>query len=58
MPSPMTHEARLDLLGQVAVNVGLGLRPGQELVLTAPLDAVCPWFAASPNTPTKPAQAW
>ncbi len=40
MPSPMTHEARLDLLGQVAVNVGLGLRPGQELVLTAPLDAV------------------
>jgi aminopeptidase len=40
MPSSMTHEDRLDLLGKVAVNVGLGLRPGQELVLTAPLDAV------------------
>ena len=40
MPASMTHEARLDLLGQVAVNVGLGLQPGQEVVLTAPLDAV------------------
>ena len=40
MASPMTHEARLDLLGQVAVHVGLGLAPGQEVVLTAPLDAV------------------
>ena len=36
----MTHAARLDRLAQVAVNVGLGLRHGQELVLTAPLDAV------------------
>ncbi len=35
-----THEARLDRLAQVAVNVGLGLRHGQELVLTAPLQAV------------------
>ncbi len=40
MPAFMTHEARLDLLGQVAVKVGLGLQPGQEVVLTAPLDAV------------------
>ena len=37
---PMTHEARLDRLAQVAVNVGLGLRHGQEVVLTAPLLAV------------------
>ena len=37
---PMTHEARLDRLAQVAVNVGLGLAPGQEIVLTAPLEAV------------------
>ncbi len=35
-----THETRLDRLAQVAVNVGLGLRHGQELVLTAPLQAV------------------
>jgi aminopeptidase len=35
-----THEARLDRLAQVAVQVGLGLQPGQEVVLTAPLEAV------------------
>jgi aminopeptidase len=35
----LSHEARLDRLAEVAVRVGLGLRPGQELVLTAPLDA-------------------
>ena len=35
-----THAIRLDRLAQVAVHVGLGLRPGQEVVLTAPLDAV------------------
>ena len=40
MPSLLTHEARLDRLAQVAVRVGLGLAPGQELVLTAPLQAV------------------
>ncbi len=40
MPSLMTHEARLDRLAEVAVRVGLGLAPGQELVMTAPLHAV------------------
>ena len=40
MPKPMTHETRLDRLAEVAVRVGLGLRPGQEIVLTAPLEAV------------------
>ena len=40
MLPPLTHDARLDLLAQVAVNVGLGLVPGQEVVLTAPLAAV------------------
>ncbi|HMO29099.1 aminopeptidase [Enterovirga sp.] len=34
------HEVRLERLAAVAVRTGLGLRPGQELVLTAPLDAV------------------
>jgi aminopeptidase len=34
------HEARLDRLAEVAVRVGLGLAHGQELVMTAPLDAV------------------
>ena len=40
MPSLTTHEDRLDRLAEVAVRVGLGLRHGQELVLTAPLRAV------------------
>jgi len=35
-----TLDARLDRLAQVAVHVGLGLQHGQELVMTAPLDAV------------------
>ncbi|HEV2214148.1 MAG TPA: aminopeptidase, partial [Terracidiphilus sp.] len=35
-----THEEKLDLLAQVAVRVGLGLTPGQELVMTASLDSV------------------
>ncbi|MBS0562632.1 MAG: aminopeptidase, partial [Proteobacteria bacterium] len=36
----MTFEAKLDRLAEVAVQVGLGLQTGQELVLTAPLEAV------------------
>ena len=37
---PITeHETRLDKLAEVAVRVGLGLVPGQEIVLTAPIDA-------------------
>ena len=39
-PQPGTFDARLDRLGEVAVRVGLGLAPGQELLITAPLDAV------------------
>ncbi len=39
-PQPNSHDARLDRLGEVAVHVGLGLAPGQELVITAPLDAM------------------
>ena len=35
-----THAENLDLLAHVAVNVGLGLKPGQELVMTASLDTV------------------
>ncbi|MGA8042135.1 MAG: aminopeptidase [Terracidiphilus sp.] len=35
-----THAQKLDLLAEVAVRVGLGLKPGQELVITASLDAV------------------
>jgi aminopeptidase len=36
----LSHEARLDRLAEVAVRVGLGLLPGQEVILTAPLEAV------------------
>ncbi|RVU20687.1 aminopeptidase [Methylobacterium oryzihabitans] len=35
-----SHDPRLDRLAEVAVRVGLGLRPGQELVMTAPLEAL------------------
>ena len=37
--APAAHERRLDKLAEVAVRVGLGLVPGQEVVLTAPLEA-------------------
>jgi len=36
----LTYEQKLDRLGEVAVRVGLGLQPGQELVMTASLDAL------------------
>jgi len=36
----LSHEARLDRLAEVAVRVGLGLLPGQEVIMTAPLEAV------------------
>jgi aminopeptidase len=35
-----SHEQRLDRLAEVAVKAGLGLAHGQELLLTAPLDAL------------------
>jgi len=46
MPLTIEHspaealETKLDRLGEVAVTVGLGLARGQELVITAPLEAV------------------
>ena len=39
-PEARTQAENLDLLADVAVNVGLGLKPGQELVMTASLDSV------------------
>jgi len=36
----LTHEQKLDRLAEVAVRVGLGLKPGQELVVTASIDAL------------------
>ncbi len=39
-PTAATHDARLDRLAKVTVEVGLALAHGQELVVTAPLDAV------------------
>ncbi len=35
-----SHDVLLDRLAEVAVRVGLGLKPGQEVVMTAPLEAV------------------
>jgi aminopeptidase len=36
----LTFEQKLDQLARVAIHVGLGLKAGQELLMTAPLDAV------------------
>ncbi|RYE40179.1 MAG: aminopeptidase, partial [Hyphomicrobiales bacterium] len=36
----LSHEERLDRLSNVAVNVGLQLKRGQELVMTAPIEAL------------------
>lgn len=38
--SALDHERRLEDLAEVAVRVGLGLEPGQELVMTATLESV------------------
>ena len=38
--APVVDAARLDRLAATAIRVGLNLAPGQELVITAPLDAV------------------
>jgi aminopeptidase len=40
LDSHLLHDEKLDRLAAVAVNVGLGLAPGQELVMTAPLEAL------------------
>jgi aminopeptidase len=38
--SLLSHDERLDRLAEIAIKVGLQLRAGQELVLTAPVDAL------------------
>ena len=39
-PATLSHEARLDRLAEVAVKVGLGLKPGQEVIVTSPLEGL------------------
>jgi aminopeptidase len=39
-PETRTQAENLDMLADVAVNVGLSLKPGQELVMTASLDSL------------------
>src|SRR5665213_3158773 len=36
----LTFDEKLDRLAEVAVKVGLGLRAGQELILSAPIEAL------------------
>ena len=38
--SKLTFEEKLDRLAEVAVKIGLGLREGQEMLLTAPIEAL------------------
>ncbi|QDH18030.1 aminopeptidase [Swingsia samuiensis] len=38
--SHFSHEQLLDRLAEVAVRIGLNVQPGQQLLITAPLDAV------------------
>src|SRR5215203_3442498 len=40
LPDAASHAQLLDRMAEVAIRVGLGLKPGQELVMTAPLEAV------------------
>ena len=40
MRAPLSFDERLDRLADVAVRVGLGLQKGQELVMTAPVEAL------------------
>ena len=51
-------EQKLDLLAEVAVQVGLGLKAGQELVMTASLDSRPAGCGALPSTPIVPARRW
>ena len=53
----LSFEQKLDRLASVAVNAGLGLADGQELVMTATLER-CPWRAASPSTRIEPELRW
>ena len=36
----LAFEQKLDRLAEVAVKVGLGLREGQELIMSAPMEAL------------------
>lgn len=38
--SDLTFDQKLDRLAEVAVKIGLGLRAGQELIMSAPMDAL------------------
>ncbi len=38
--SRLTFEEKLDRLAEVAVKIGLGLQPGQEMLMSAPIDAL------------------
>ena len=39
-PDGLSHDRLLDRLGEVAVRTGLNVAPGQQVLITAPLDAV------------------
>lgn len=52
------RDLRLDHLAEIAVRVGLGgLQPGQELLMTAPLEAL-PLARRIPRTPIAPERRW
>jgi len=38
--APAVHTERLDRLAELAIRIGLGLAPGQEVVMTAPIEAL------------------
>ena len=56
-PHALTHAERLDRLAEIGVKVGLRLARGQELVLTASLDAVVVSAGAGPPAPREDAGA-
>jgi len=58
----LTFEQKLDQLARVAIEVGLGLKPGQELLMTASLysddEAVLMRFRYAPDSAFDHAPAW
>ena len=55
--SALTFEEKLDRLAEVAVRIGLGLREGQELIMSSPMDAL-PLAPRLQSMPTRPALFW
>ena len=57
-PAPAIDPVKLDRLAEVAVKVGLQLQAGQDLLLTAPVDALAAGAADRRACLSAPARVW